>query len=153
MALFNNYECDGQITIDDWMAELNSKEPKRCCGVIPWLHKSRCVQWDASKPRHYMMNYICPKCGKVAIDNIGWPITGYGIYEDAAKQALKAWNNPDAVFEIKDYNDPKMGGHISIYLDEEDEWFELYGQHYKDYKAPLIAISNRIYREKHGKKD
>ncbi|MBQ7429281.1 MAG: hypothetical protein IJV29_06400 [Butyrivibrio sp.] len=139
------YECEGQITLDEYF---NNSFPKMCCGVTPWLDKSRCVQWDISKPRRYMMKYICPKCGKVAIDEIGWPITGYGTYEEASKQALEVWNNPNSTFEIKDYNDPKKGGYINIYFDEEDDWFKLYGQTYEDYKKPLIAIANEEYRKK-----
>ena len=145
---FDDYECENQITLNDWVTELESKEPKKCCGVTPWLHKSKCVQWDVSKPQHYLMHYICPKCGKVAVDNIRWPIRGHGIYEDAAKQALSAWNRPDAVFEIKDFNNPKNGEYINIFLDEKEEWFKLYGQTYDDYRAPLIALSNEIFRRK-----
>ena len=134
--------------LEEKSQEVEKTEPKKCCGVTPWLDRSKCVQWDANKPQHYMMRYICPKCGKMAVDNIGWPIRGYGVYEDAAQQALMAWNSPDAVFEIKDYYDPKKGGYITINLDEEAEWFNLYGQSYQDYKAPLVAIANEEYRKK-----
>ena len=124
-----------------------ASEPKKCCGVIPWLKKNRCVQWDACKPRYYKMAYICPKCGKVAVDNIGWPIEGYGIYEDAARQALTVWNNPDTVFEIKDYNNPKTN-YVHVLYGEEDDWFNLYGQKYEDYKRPIVERANEEYRKK-----
>ena len=122
--------------------------PKKCCGVVPWLEKNRCVQWDASKPRRYLMAYICPKCGKVAVDNTGWPITGHGIYEDAARQALATWNDQNTVFEIKDYNDPKNNNYIHILYGEEDEWEKLYGQKYDDYKKPIIKKANEEYLKK-----
>jgi hypothetical protein len=118
MGKFDDYQCEGQITMDEWF---NDTFPKECCGVVPWLKKSRCVQWNVSKPRHYKMNYICPKCGKIAVDETGWPREGYGTFEEAAMQALKVWNDPDAVFEIKDYNDPKKYAHIEILYGEEEE--------------------------------
>ncbi len=124
-------------------------KPKKCCNTIPWLEKSKCVQWDASKPRRYMMAYICPKCGKVAVDNTGWPITAHGTYEEASKQALETWNNPDTVFEIKDYNNPETN-YIHVYYEEEQEWFNLYGIKYDDYKKPIIERADKEYRKKIG---
>jgi len=148
MKKFDFYTCEGQISIFDYMQQdkepetakpviktnesvtkteeivtkieesvsepIAAVEPKKCCNTTPWLEKSKCVQWDASKPRRYMMAYICPKCGKVAVDNTGWPITGHGTYE------------------------------------EEQEWFNLYGIKYDDYKKPIIERANEEYRKKIG---
>lgn len=171
MKDLGNYVCDGQMDIFDYMQQLEEtvtetvtpeeeykesvsepiaavSEPKKCCGVTPWLKKSRCVQWDSNKPRHYMMAYICPKCGKIAVDNTGWPRYGYGTFEDAAGQALEIWNDKNAVFEIKDYNNPKNNNYIQILYGEEDEWEKLYGQKYDDYKRPIIQKANEAYRKR-----
>lgn len=171
MGKLDNYVCDGQMDIFDFLQQEEPEvtesvsseeeykesvsepiaavsEPKKCCGVTPWLKKSRCVQWDSNKPRHYMMAYICPKCGKIAVDNTGWPRYGYGTFEDAAGQALEIWNDKHAVFEIKDYNNPLNNNYIQILYGEEDEWEKLYGQKYEDYKRPIIQKANEAYRKR-----
>lgn len=148
MKDFENYECDGQITLEEYMEYLNSTTPKKCCGVTPWLHTTKCCHWDASKPQNYMMYYICPMCGKTVIDEIGWIKYRHGTYEKASKQALEDWNNPKSRFEIKEFKDPKNGNYVNCSSDEREEFEKLYGISYEDYTRPLIEISNRIFREK-----
>ena len=148
MKEFENYECDGQITLEEYMEYLSSTTPKKCCGVTPWLHKSKCCHWDANKPQMYMLHYVCPKCGKTAVDETGWIKYRHGTYEKASQKALEDWNNPETVFEIKEFNDPKNGNYVMCSLDEREEFEKLYGISYEDYKRPLIEISNKIFREK-----
>ncbi|MBR5636516.1 MAG: hypothetical protein IKW81_06265 [Pseudobutyrivibrio sp.] len=122
--------------------------PKQCCGVTPWLRKSRCCRWNEENPQMYLMYYICPKCGKTVVDETGWVKNRHGTYEEASQKALEDWNNPETVFEIKEFNDPKNGNYVMCSLDEREEFEKLYGISYEDYKRPLIETANEIYRKK-----
>lgn len=94
MKTFDDYECEGQMNINEWMADLNTKIPKTCCGVEPWLHTSKCCHWNPDSPQQYQMHYVCPICFKVATDGTEWIDRAHGTYEEAKKQAIKKWNNP-----------------------------------------------------------
>ncbi len=150
MNPFENYECDGQISIDEYM---NSNYPKQCCDVAPWLHKTKCCRWDESKPQTYMMYYICPKCGKTVVDEIGWVKYRHGTNEKASRQALEDWNDPKSKFEVKEFNNPIYGNYININCDEREKFERLYGIRYEEYKKPLVEISNELFRKKQEEKN
>ena len=139
---FENYECDGQITLDEYY---NSTFPKTCCGVTPWLAKTKCCHWDNSKPQTYMMYYICPKCMKTAVDDTGWIKYRNGTYEEASQKALADWNNPDATFEVKDFN---ANSYVHVSFDEYELWEKLYGQSYEEYSTPIIERLNEEFRKR-----
>ena len=80
---FENYECDEQMSIFDLY-------PNQCCGVIPWLHQTKC--WMDGRddiPQRWIMYYQCPKCGKVPIESDHWTIRSSGTFKEAAQGALK----------------------------------------------------------------
>lgn len=121
MKNFENYECEGQM-------ELFDIYPKTCCGLIPWLHKTKCCRWNEDAPQHWMLNYICPKCFKRPVDETGWPIESYGTYEEAKEQARDVWNDPNIKHEVCEVT--KQFGirlHIGFGLNEPEEWESIYG--------------------------
>lgn len=144
----DNYECEGQMELTDWLKELDSKEPCKCCGVTPWLVKTKCCHWDNSTPQMYMMHYQCPKCLKVAADNTGWTIYSHGMYEDAAADALKAWNDPKAIFKVNEY--PQ---YVHASFGEYEDFEKLYGISYEDYSRPIIDKLNEEFRRKQHDRD
>lgn len=93
---FENYECDGQMSLDDLY-------PNQCCGVKPWLHITKCwMDGRIDIPQRYVMYYICPKCKKHVVDEFDWTVRSSGTYEEAAWGACKVWNNPEAKFKQDD---------------------------------------------------
>ena len=142
MNAIDNYGCDGQITLDEYM---NSRYPKQCCGVTPWLHISKCCHWDNTKPQTYQMYYICPKCMKTPVDNTGWIIYEHGTKEEAEAKALSTWNDSDTVFETKDFN---RNSYVHVSFNEYDKWEQLYGQSYEDYKRPIVERLNEEFRKR-----
>ena len=49
---FENYECDGQLSFDDLY-------PKQCCGLNPWLHKTKCwMNGRDDLEQEWLMYYI-----------------------------------------------------------------------------------------------
>ena len=73
-----------------------------------------------------MMYYICPKCYKRAVDETGWPLNGYGNFEEAKAQALTFWNAPNIKHEVCEVT-KQFGIHLHIGLNEPEEWESLYG--------------------------
>lgn len=113
---FENYECDGQLSLDDLY-------PKPCCGLTPWLHKSKCwMDGRTDIPQIWMMYYICPKCMDEPVDNLGWTIHARGSYEEAAAEAVKIWNHSRHEGHKK-----RMYDHVFIAVGEIEEWERLYG--------------------------
>ena len=119
MKDFENYECDGQM-------ELSDIYPKTCCGFVPWLEKTKCCRWNEDAPQHWMLEYICPKCFKQAVDDTGWPLHGYGTFDEAKEQARAFWNDPKNRHEVCEVT-KQCGIHLSISLEEPEEWEKLYG--------------------------
>lgn len=119
MAGFDNYVCDGQMELDDIY-------PKTCCGLVPWLHKTRCCRWSEDKPQKWMVYYICPKCYKRAVDETGWAIFSHGTFEEAKADALAIWNDPNIKKEVCEVT-KKQGFNLQIALKEPEEWEQLYG--------------------------
>lgn len=126
-----DYICDGQMSIDEW---LNDTFPKQCCGVTPWLHKTKCCKWDPAKPQEYTMYYVCPICLKAPVDETGWTKYRHGTYDKAKKQALADWNDPEAKFEAKEYLN-----YVHCSISDYEEWEKLYGIPYKEYCKKKIA--------------
>lgn len=149
MKPFDNYECEGQLSIFDIDPPKNDPEqPQKCCGVIPWLCVTKCCHWDANKPQTYKMYYRCPKCNKVPADNTGWTDSAHGTYDKAKAKALTTWNNPIATRCIEaegcDYIQ------IGVFDEEAHElWRQLYNEEYDDYYKRKVELSNKRYHEKH----
>lgn len=118
MKDFENYECEGQIDLFDIY-------PKSCCGVVPWLHKTKCCKWSDDKPQKWLMYFICPKCYKRAVDNDGWPVRSHGTFEEAKANAIAVWNDSSTVFSIDEYT-KEHGIRLSFGLGEREEWAKLY---------------------------
>lgn len=118
MKDFDNYECDGQMEFADLY-------PKTCCGLIPWLEKSKCCRWNDDQPQKWLLNYICPKCFKRAVDDTGWPLEGHGTFEEAKAQALAFWNDPNNRHEVCEVA-KELGISLHISLGEVEEWEKLY---------------------------
>lgn len=119
MKDFDNYECEGQMELFDIYL-------KSCCGVIPWLYKTKCCRWDESKPQKWLMYYICPKCYKRPVDSTKWGIHSYGTFEEAKENARQVWNDPQTEFEVCEVI-KEFGFHLSISENEPEEWEKLYG--------------------------
>lgn len=114
----DNYECEGQMSLMDLY-------PEQCCGVVPWLHKSRCwMDGREDTPQLWMMYYVCPICQKAPIDKDGWTIRSRGTFDDAAAEALKIWNDPNTK---KDCHLKEAEQQLRITISEREEWERLYG--------------------------
>lgn len=115
---FENYECDGQLSFDDLY-------PKQCCGLNPWLHKTRCwMDGREDLEQEWLMYYICPKCKKTAVDAHGWTIRSGGTYEQAKASALETWNDPKSKFDSHMFSE---GEKLRIPFDEQKEFLRTYG--------------------------
>lgn len=90
---FDDYECEGQMDINEWLRDLSQQVPFKCCGVEPWLHVTACYGGDKQT---YTMYYVCPKCLKVATDGTEWIDRSHGTFEVAKTRAIRVWNNPTA---------------------------------------------------------
>ena len=115
---FENYECDGQMSFLDLY-------PKECCGVKPWLHQTKC--WMDGRddiPQQWIMNYECPRCHKVPVGVDHWTIHSKGTFEEAAQKALEVWNNPETLFECKDWD-------LHFPCSRKEEFEETYGIEWK----------------------
>ena len=89
MKPFENYECEGQMSLDEIY-------PKPCCGLTPWLHKSKCwMDGREDIAQLWLMHYVCPKCLKSPVDKDGWIIRTRGTFEEAKAVALQKWNDPN----------------------------------------------------------
>ena len=115
---FENYECDGQLSFDDLY-------PKQCCGLNPWLHKTKCwIDGRDDLEQEWIMYYICPKCKKTAVDDFGWTIRSSGTYEQAKASALERWNDPKSRFDSHMFSE---GEKLHIPYDEQAEFLRMYG--------------------------
>lgn len=132
MKDFENYECDGQM-------ELFDIYPKSCCGVVPWLHKTKCYRPDEEKPQAWQVYYICPKCYKRAVDSDGWAIYSRGSLEDAKQKAVAIWNDPQTVFEICNVAQ-EYGIRLSRGYGEFEEWAELYNVDMEDFVGCVARL-------------
>lgn len=130
MKDFENYECEGQISIFDIY-------PKQCCGVEPWLELSTCVRWNPEKPLKFHANYICPVCLKQPIDEINWPIRSYGELAEATEEALRVWNDNKVKKIHKDYVEG-----IFLILDDIEKFKKKYGD-----KVICEKGKHRVYGE------
>ena len=118
MKDFENYECDNQLSLDDLY-------PKTCCGVVPWLRKTKVFMDGREEEQLWIMHYICPLCKKVPVDNTGWTIRSKGTAEVAAAEALKVWNDPNIKHENRLY---KPDEKLSVPWDRVEEFKEMYGE-------------------------
>lgn len=118
MKDFENYECEGQMSLDEMY-------PKPCCGLTPWLHKSKCwMDGREDIAQLWLMHYVCPKCLKAPVDKDGWIIRTRGTFEEAKAEALKKWNDPNIK---KDCHLKETENQLRITIAEINEWEQLYG--------------------------
>jgi hypothetical protein len=112
---FDDYECEGQMNINEWLRDLSQQVPFKCCNIKPWLHISACY---GGKEQTYQMYYVCPKCLKVATDGTEWIDRSYGTYEVAKKRAIRVWNNPTST---------KHQDEEYIHFHDYEKFSEMYG--------------------------
>ena len=81
-------QIPGQMSLMEYL-------PKKCeCGAEPLLDEVICgiVNGREDGRNKWLINYQCPKCGNVPVDNTGWTVEAHGFYDDALKEAVKNWN-------------------------------------------------------------
>lgn len=110
MGIFDNYECDNQLSLFDIA-------PKPCCGISPWLHITKCFHTNSETEQTFQMYYICPRCLKVPTDGTEWTARSYGSYKKAAADALNNWNNPKGT---------KFNDDLSIFCTEMEKFENQY---------------------------
>lgn len=139
-------ENDGQYTLTDYLEQY----PKECCGVVPWLVKTKCVRWDASHIQSYIFYYQCPICNKVPCDGTEWILRAHGYYKDAQKKAIKYWNNPISTKHLPEWEYIRL----PIFDDESKAlWARQYGESYENYYRRKLELANQHYREKRLKNE
>lgn len=128
----DNYKCDGQITLFDIY-------PNECCGVVPWLHKTKCYMGGIEQTQQWMAYLVCPKCFKRAIDKDGWTIYSHGTIEEARQKAITIWNDPATAFDISKI-DKEQGIHLSISNGDFEEWSKLYNVDMSDFDGFVARL-------------